>query len=118
SGNSRLSCSMCVLASAADIQNGARHNLTTWLELALMETQSGWSFQQGKWLSTLEIAPLEQLQETKRLLAVLQALGLVKRWGTLFEIALLSKVPLLILGCWAEDTHVALATAIKQQTTR
>lgn len=118
SGNSRLSCSMCVLASAADIQNGARHNLTTWLELALMETQSGWSFQQGKWLSTLAIAPLEQLQETKRLLATLQALELVKRWGALFEIALLSKVPLLILVCWAKDTHVALATAIKQQTTR
>jgi len=49
SGNSRLSCSLCVLASSADIQNGARHNVATWLELALMETQSGWSFQQGKW---------------------------------------------------------------------
>ncbi|MEM6452522.1 MAG: phosphoadenosine phosphosulfate reductase family protein [Cyanobacteria bacterium P01_D01_bin.105] len=47
SGNSRLSCSLCVLASSADIQNGASHNVTTWLELALMETQSGWSFQQG-----------------------------------------------------------------------
>lgn len=115
SGNSRLSCSMCVLASAADIQNGANHNLATWLELALMETQSGWSFQQGKWLSTLAIKPSERLQVTRHLLTTLYRLELLQRWGALFEIALLSKVPPRILMYWIDDTHIALATAVKQQ---
>lgn len=114
SGNSRLSCSMCVLASAADIKNGAEHNLTTWLELALMETQSGWSFQQGTWLSTLAINPSEQLQATKRLIEALRELELVKRWGGLFAIALLSKVPIPILIGWIEDIHIRLSTTIKQ----
>lgn len=115
SGNSRLSCSLCVLASAADIQNGARHNVTTWLELALMETQSGWSFQQGKWLSTLTIDPSERFQATRRLLTALYGLNLFQRWGALFAITLLSKVSLLTLVCWAEDIHITLATAVQQQ---
>lgn len=112
SGNSRLSCSMCVLASGADIQNGARHNLATWLELSLMEMQSGWSFQQGKWLSTLDINPSEQLQAAKNLLAVLVELKLVKRWGALFAIALLQEMPTAVIALWHNDAHIGIAAAL------
>ena len=88
-----------------------------------METQSGWSFQQGKWLSELTIDPSEQLQAARRLLTALYGLNLLQRWGALFalaqplrrRIALLSEVSLLTLVCWAEDIHIALATAIQQQ---
>ncbi|MEL6161990.1 MAG: phosphoadenosine phosphosulfate reductase family protein [Cyanobacteria bacterium J06627_32] len=114
SGNSRLSCSLCVLASSADIQNGARHNVTTWLELALMETQSGWSFQQGKWLNAVAIAPSKQLQTTQEVMAVLYDLKLVKRWNNTFAIALLRTAPTGIVALWQSEVHVQIAEAIKR----
>ena len=40
-GNTRLSCALCVLASTHDILNGAKHNPWTWAELALMEIVGG-----------------------------------------------------------------------------
>ena len=80
-----------------------------------METQSGWSFQQEKWLSTLAIDPSERLQATRRLLTALFSLNLLQRWGALFAITLLSEVSLLTLVCWAEDIHITLATAVQQQ---
>lgn len=78
SGNSRLSCSMCVLASAADIHNGAQHNPRTWLELALMETSSGWSFQQNKWLADLPIRIDKRVKIVAYLNIVLAQLGLIR----------------------------------------
>lgn len=112
SGNSRLSCSMCVLASAHDIHNGAKHNLTTWLELALMEKQSGWSFQQGKWLSTLDINPLKQVQVSKQLSETLYELCLVKRWDLLFTITLLRTTPLAVSMLWQNQALEAIATIV------
>ncbi|MGB3668855.1 MAG: hypothetical protein WA984_01995 [Phormidesmis sp.] len=112
SGNSRLSCSMCILASAHDVQNGAKHNLTTWLELALMEKQSGWSFQQGKWLSALDIDLLKQVQASKRLSEALYELRLVKRWGLLFTIALLRTTPLAVSMLWQNQALGAIATIV------
>lgn len=87
SGNSRLSCSICVLASAGDIGNGARHNPTTWLELTLMEAISGWSFQQGKWLGSLPVDPVERLEQLGKLTVALYELGLVQRWKPMFALA-------------------------------
>lgn len=116
SGNSRLSCSMCVLASANDIQNGAKHNLTTWLELALMEKQSGWSFQQGKWLSTLDINPLKQVQVSKQLSETLYELCLVKRWDLLFTITLLRTTPLAVSMLWQNQALEAIATIVNGKT--
>ena len=110
SGNSRLSCSMCVLASANDIQNGAKHNLTTWLELALMEKQSGWSFQQGKWLRILDIDILKQVQVSKRLSETLHKLFLVKRWSSLFTLALLRTTPPAVSMLWQNQAIEAIAT--------
>ena len=114
SGNSRLSCSLCVLASSTDIQNGARHNVTTWLELALMETQSGWSFQQGKWLNAVAIAPSKRLQTTQEVMAVLYDLKLVKRWNNTFAITLLRTAPTGIVTLWQSEVHVQIAEAIKR----
>ncbi|MGC1309373.1 MAG: hypothetical protein WA885_19300, partial [Phormidesmis sp.] len=113
SGNSRLSCSMCVLASATDIKNGAEHNLSTWLELTLMEIQSGWSFQQGKWLSALPIDSAERLQANNRLLSILQTLGLVKRWNPTFAITLLSAVSGTEIVCWGRAVQLSLVEALK-----
>ena len=122
SGNSRLSCSLCVLASSTDIQNGAKHNVATWLELALMETQSGWSFQQGKWLNAVSIAPSEQLQTTQEVMAVLCELKLIKRWNSIFalakpllrRIALLRTAPTGIVALWQSEVHMQIAEAIKR----
>ncbi|MEO0647190.1 MAG: phosphoadenosine phosphosulfate reductase family protein [Cyanobacteria bacterium J06650_10] len=114
SGNSRLSCSLCVLASSADIQNGARHNVATWLELALMETQSGWSFQQGKWLNAVSIDPSEQLQNTQEVMTVLCSLKLMKHWNSTFAIALLRTAPTGIVALWQSEVHVQIAEAVKR----
>ncbi|NJM98022.1 MAG: phosphoadenosine phosphosulfate reductase family protein [Phormidesmis sp. RL_2_1] len=114
SGNRRLSCSLCVLASSADIQNGARHNVATWLELALMETQSGWSFQQGKWLNAVSIDSSEQLQTTQEVIAVLYSLKLVKHWNSTFVIALLRTAPTGIVALWQSEVHMQIAEAIKR----
>lgn len=114
SGNSRLSCSLCVLASSADIQNGARHNVATWLELALMETQSGWSFQQSKWLKEVSIDPSEQLQTTQEVMAVLYGLKLMKHWNSAFAIALLRTAPTGIVALWQSEVHMQIAEAIKR----
>lgn len=103
---------MCVLASGADIHNGASHNIAPWLELALMEMQSGWSFQQGNWLSALDIDPSEQLQAAKELFAVLVELKLVKRWGALFAIALLQEMPTAVIALWHNDAHISIAAAM------
>ena len=115
SGNSRLSCSMCVLASAYDIQNGAKHNARTWIELALMEKQSGWSFQQGKWLSTLDIEVSKQIQASERLAKVLCELGLVKQWNLLFTIALLRTTPLAVSMLWQNQALEAIAAIVNSK---
>ena len=116
SGNSRLSCSMCVLASAHDIQNGAKHNLTTWLELALMEKQSGWSFQQGRWLSTLDIDLLKQVQASQQLSEALYELCLVKRWGLLFTLSLLTTTPVAVFMLWQNQALEAIATIVSSKS--
>lgn len=116
SGNSRLSCSMCVLASAHDIQNGAKHNLTTWLELALMEKQSGWSFQQGKWLSTLNINLLKQVQASNQLSETLHELCLTKQWNLLFIIALLRTTPLGVSVLWQNQALEAIASIVSSKS--
>lgn len=115
SGNSRLSCSMCVLASAHDIHNGAKHNLTTWLELALMEKQSGWSFQQGRWLSTLDIDFLRRFQALRWLSEVLYELHLVKRWNLLFTITLLRITPLAVSALWQNQALTAIANIVSSK---
>ena len=115
SGNSRLSCSMCVLASANDIRNGAEHNITTWLELALMEKQSGWSFQQGKWLSTLNINLSKRIQASERLAEALCELRLVRRWDLLFTIALLRTTPLAVSMLWQNQALEAIANIISNK---
>ena len=116
SGNSRLSCSMCVLASAHDIQNGARHNLTTWLELALMEKQSGWSFQQGRWLSALDIDLLKQVQASKQLSETLYELCLVKRWDLLFTLTLLTTTPVAVFMLWQNQALEVLAKPLRGES--
>jgi 3'-phosphoadenosine 5'-phosphosulfate sulfotransferase (PAPS reductase)/FAD synthetase len=52
-GNSRLSCSMCVLSNKFDCANGSAHNISVWLELVEMELRSGWSFKKGSSLYSL-----------------------------------------------------------------
>lgn len=62
-GNMRLSCAMCVLASRADITNGALHNPDLYTELVRMEEVSGFSFRQDLRLGALELIPLEASEE-------------------------------------------------------
>lgn len=59
-GNQRLSCAMCVLASRADITNGARHNPELLAELVRMEDESGFSFRQDLRLGTLCITSVAE----------------------------------------------------------
>lgn len=47
-GNDRLSCSLCVLAGAGDIENGARHNPDLYRALVDLELSSGFGFQKNK----------------------------------------------------------------------
>lgn len=70
-GNTRLSCSMCVMASGGDIANGAAHNPDVWIELAEMEIRSGWSFRHklhlaslGQKVNSLGQYHLQQLHQT------------------------------------------------------
>ena len=100
---------MCILASANDIQNGAEHNITTWLELALMEKQSGWSFQQGKWLSRLNINASKQIQASEQLSKTLYELRLVKQWSLLFAITLMRTTPLAVSMLWQNQALEAIA---------
>lgn len=53
-GNERLSCSLCVLASKADLENGARHNPEYLAELVVLEERYGWTFRPG--YSLVELA--------------------------------------------------------------
>jgi 3'-phosphoadenosine 5'-phosphosulfate sulfotransferase (PAPS reductase)/FAD synthetase len=52
-GNTRLSCAICVLASKADIINGAKHNPELLRLYVEMERQSGYTFRQGLALADL-----------------------------------------------------------------
>jgi hypothetical protein len=66
-GNQRLSCAMCVLASRADIANGARHNPDLLAELVRMEEESGFSFRQDLRLGQLDLtqAPIILGEQTE-----------------------------------------------------
>lgn len=64
-GNQRLSCAMCVLASRADITNGARHNPELLAELVRMEDVSGFSFRQDLRLGALDLVPVEVSEESE-----------------------------------------------------
>jgi 3'-phosphoadenosine 5'-phosphosulfate sulfotransferase (PAPS reductase)/FAD synthetase len=52
--STRLSCSQCVLGSAKDTENGAKHNLEVWVELVEMEIRSGWTFKNDFALASLQ----------------------------------------------------------------
>ena len=43
-GNERLSCSICILANRADMENGARHNPAYLQALVELEEEYGWTF--------------------------------------------------------------------------
>lgn len=43
-GNERLSCSLCILASRGDLENGARENPAYLAELVALEERYGWTF--------------------------------------------------------------------------
>lgn len=47
-GNERVSCAMCVLASASDLANGAEARPDTFKKLREIEARSGFNFQQKK----------------------------------------------------------------------
>jgi 3'-phosphoadenosine 5'-phosphosulfate sulfotransferase (PAPS reductase)/FAD synthetase len=52
-GNDRLSCSLCVLASLNDLENGIRHHPELARQLIAMEDESGFSFKHGKSLKSI-----------------------------------------------------------------
>ena len=114
SSNSRLSCSLCVLASSHDILNGAQHNLRTWIELALMEVTSGWSFQQGRWLLSLASEDIAlSLTKEKRLRKVLCDLQLVQPVNPSFFLSLIRLCKLAQLAFWTEEAVVAIAHQLR-----
>lgn len=76
-GNSRLSCSMCVLASQADVLNGALLNPRTWEILAKMEQESGWAFQQNYPLTRHGKAVRDYEDVRQEVYATLKTLNLV-----------------------------------------
>lgn len=114
SSNSRLSCSLCVLASSHDILNGSQHNLHTWIELALMEAVSGWSFQQGRWLLSLASENIAlSLTKEKRLRKVLCDLQLVRPVNPLFLLSLICTCKLAQLAFWTEEAVVAISHQLR-----
>ncbi|MEO0644882.1 MAG: phosphoadenosine phosphosulfate reductase family protein [Cyanobacteria bacterium J06650_10] len=113
SGNTRLSCSLCVLGSSHDILNGALHNPWTWAELALMELTSGWSFQQGHWLADLSIGVLEvSLAQQRVIKEILQSLQLVESPKSVFVLTFLLTCPVELLLFWTLESVQAIASLI------
>ena len=103
SGNSRMSCSMCVLASGADIRNGAILNPLTWLELALLELESGWSFKADLWLASLaELVSRFPIERRRRLLDALYTLNLMRRWPPAYSLLLLASLAPAMTMFWSE----------------
>lgn len=84
SGNTRLSCSLCVLASRADLINGAQLNQSTWSTLVDMEQRSGWGFRADFSLSDLsssvEAMPPERVQKIYDVLREMDLVYLDKHW--------------------------------------
>jgi len=113
SGNSRLSCAMCVMASTADIFNGAKLNPWTWAELALMEIIGGWGFQQGRWLASLseEVLGLS-FERRDRLYQVLNGLGLMQPCHPVFALKLLQSLPSGCIALWTQSAFLVVAHAI------
>lgn len=70
-GNTRQSCSLCVMASRHDLRNGIQWNPDHFRDIADLERRSGFSFQANQWLSDLgqdyltddELAALQQAKK-------------------------------------------------------
>lgn len=58
-GNSRLSCALCVLADEHDLQNGAEYSPALYHMYTRWEMETGFAFQDGKWLCALRPDLLE-----------------------------------------------------------
>lgn len=61
-GNHRLSCAFCVLANQNDLINGAKYNRELFRELVADELDTGFQFQQGRWLADLDPSVLTDKQ--------------------------------------------------------
>jgi hypothetical protein len=106
---------MCVLASLGDLGNGAKHNPQTWLELALMELESGWDFKRDLGLHSLAAIVSEMpLDNLNQLWAALHRLGLVKPPRFALYGSLFAGMPIDLLGMWT----AALFEAVAKQTHR
>jgi len=102
--SSRLSCSQCVLASLNDLKVGALFNPLVWLELALLELESGWSFKNNWWLCTLRNHVRQHTQSFRnKLLKVLYDMGLVDRFAPGFSLAVMTMVPAEISMYWTDE---------------
>lgn len=55
-GAKRLSCSLCILADLQTLRTGARHNPELHRAYVRIEQQSGWTFQPGRALATLDLS--------------------------------------------------------------
>ena len=114
-GNTRLSCSLCVLGSTHDILNGAKHNPWTWAELALMEIVGGWGFQQSRWLASLSNEVLEMsLRKRHRLHQTLHELSLVEDWNPVFLLSLLRYSKLEQTMFWTDEAFKAISQVVAQ----
>ncbi len=108
-GASRHSCSMCIFSSAFELGVGAKFNPLTWLELALLELESGWSFKADLWLANLRgVVRGMTPARLKLLYGVLYELQLVKRWGTGFNMAFLATTSPELLGFYTFDFLTAI----------
>ena len=114
-GNSRLSCSMCVLANGGDILNGAQHNPMVWAELSLMELVGGWAFQQNRWLSSLsaDVASVA-VGDRIRLEQVLLQQGLVEPMSAWVMLEMLCHLKPELSMFWRIETLEAIAHFIQQ----
>ena len=81
-----------------------------------MEKQSGWSFQQGRWLSALDIDLLKQVQASKQLSETLYELCLVKRWDLLFTLTLLTTTPVAVFMLWQNQALEVLAKPLRGES--
>lgn len=70
--NERLSCAMCILGCKGDLINGAHNRPDTYRRLVALELQSGKSYRQGLWLTSLAPQLLtDEQRSTARAMGIL-----------------------------------------------
>lgn len=104
SGNNRLSCALCVLASKNDVKNGAIHNPLLWLELVTIQLVSGWKFTKNlDLLSLKEFIVAVDSGYYRTLKNVLTKLKLIQPATKRLKLLTVGSLPMLVVQVWSYE---------------